>query len=196
MKKSILMKGAQKMIVAGGVGVLATDTIYGIVGSAMNPGAVEKIYRLRKRNRKKPMIILIASIDDLKLFEIKPDKITAELLKKVWPGKISVVLPNKNKKFGYLRRGTDSLAFRLPNKKNLIRFIEKTGPLVAPSANWEGYPPAKTIKEAKKYFGGKSDFYVDSGKKESQPSTIIGIKGGKVELLREGAVKSALSLFS
>lgn len=196
MKKSILMEKAEKAIIRGGVGVLATDTIYGIVGSALNKKIVERIYRLRKRNPKKPMIILIGSMNDLELFGIKPDRKTSGLLKKIWPGKVSVVLPNKNKKFRYLRRGADSLAFRLPRKKNLTDFLKKTGPLVAPSANWEGYPPAKTIKEAKSYFGNEIDFYVDSGKKESRPSSLAEIKNGKVKILREGAVKLASNLFS
>lgn len=64
-----------------------------------------------------------------------------------------------------------------------------TGPLVAPSANLEGLPPAKTIKEAKKYFGKNIQIYLDGGKLESLPSTLIEIKKGKWKALREGEVK-------
>jgi len=81
------------------------------------------------------------------------------------------------------------LAFRLPNKKDLINLIKKVGPLVAPSANIEGKPPAKTISQAKKYFGEKVDFYIDSGKISGPPSTLIEIKNNDIFIKREGAVK-------
>jgi L-threonylcarbamoyladenylate synthase len=54
----------------GEIGVIPTDTIYGIVCSAFNENSVEKLYKIRKRNKDKPMIILIGSVNDLKLFNI------------------------------------------------------------------------------------------------------------------------------
>jgi len=178
----------------GGIGVIPTDTIYGIVGSALNVDVVEKIYKLRKRNKKKPMIILIGSIDDLKLFGITLDSKTKRILSKIWPNKISVVLSCRNKKFSYLHKGTGSLAFRSPicingsRNRGLAYFLKKTGPLVAPSANWEGYEPSRNIRGARGYFGDRIDFYVDAGTKMSLPSTLIMIKNGEIEILREGGV--------
>jgi len=173
----------------GGAGVLPTDTIYGIVGSALNKKAVSRIYKLRKRNPLKPFIILISSVNDLSKFSVKTDIFTKRMLAKVWPGKVSVVLACANKKFRYLHRGTDSLAFRLQKNKVLIGILKQTGPLIAPSANLEGGKPAKTIKEAQKYFGDKVDFYLNGGKTISVPSTLIKIENGKIKILRKGAVK-------
>ncbi|MHB9019715.1 MAG: L-threonylcarbamoyladenylate synthase [Minisyncoccota bacterium] len=173
----------------GGVGVIPTDTIYGIVGSALYKNAVKKIYGLRKRNLKKPMIILIGSINDLKLFGIKLDLKIKRTLSEIWPNKISVILPCKNNKYSYLHRGSGSLAFRFPKNKELIDFIKKTGPLVAPSANIEGFKSSKSIKDAKKCFKDQVDFYIDFGIKVSMPSTIIKIHKGETIILREGAVK-------
>ena len=65
----------------------------------------------------------------------------------------------------------------------------KTGPLVAPSANLEGKEPAKTIEQAKEYFGDNVDFYVDTGQLESKPSTLIKIVDENNMILRQGAVK-------
>ena len=172
----------------GGIGVIPTDTIYGIVGSALNKKTVERIYKLRRRNLKKPMIVLIGSINDLKLFGIKTNLKIKRILSKIWPNKVSVILPCKDKKFSYLHRGADSLAFRFPKNKKLISFLKKTGPLVAPSANWEGCKSSKTIKEAQKYFQDNVDFYIDSGIKKSSPSTLIEIDNGEVIIIREGAV--------
>lgn len=178
-----------RLLGQGGVGVMATDTLYGLVGSALSPKAVERIYELRQRKRDKPMIILIGSIDDLSLFRVRVDKETGKLLRQFWPGKISIILPCRDKKFFYLHRGTKSLAFRLPKKLGLIRLLKKTGPLVAPSANIEGQRPARTIREAKRYFGNKVDFYVQGGKLSSLPSTLIVLKKGRVILKRQGAYK-------
>ena len=173
----------------GGVGILPTDTIYGLVGLALSKKAVRRIYELRRRNSKKPMIILIGALADLKLFDIKIDSRLKKQLLKFWPGKVSIILPCRSKKFAYLHRGTKTLAFRWPNKKYLVDLLKKVGPLVAPSVNPEGMPPAQTIRQAKKYFGKRVDFYLDAGKLFQRPSTLIKIKNNQIIVLRKGAVK-------
>ena len=182
-------KKATKILKNGGIGVLATDTIYGVVGSALSRRIVSRIYRLRHRNTKKPMIILISSFADLKLFNIKLDNQLRQKLSQFWPGPVSIILPCASKKFSYLHRGTKKLAFRLPAELKLRNLLKKTGPLVAPSANPEGLPPATTIKEAKKYFGSRIDFYLNAGKIVRSPSTLIEIKNNRVIIKRKGALK-------
>jgi L-threonylcarbamoyladenylate synthase len=131
------------------------------------------------------MIILIGKISDLKLFGINIKGKTAKILKKFWPGPVSIILPCRNQKFQYLHRGTESLAFRLPKKADLLKLLQKTGPLVAPSANIEGEKPAQNLDEAQKYFGTYIDFYVDGGELEGKPSELIKISNNKVEILRK-----------
>ncbi|MFA7208843.1 MAG: L-threonylcarbamoyladenylate synthase [Parcubacteria group bacterium] len=181
-----------EIIKNGGVGVLPTDTVYGLVASALQPASVERIYRLRKRNPDKPMIILISSLEDLKLFDIKLDEESKKILMTFWPGQVSAILPCPSEKFVYLHRGQDSLAFRWPDKKDLLELLRKTGPLVAPSANQEGKEAAKTIAEAWKCFGEKADFYVDGGLLDSPPSTLVAIENGKLAIKRKGAVDGGL----
>ena len=168
----------------GGIGIMPTDTIYGLVGSALRPKTLERIYKVRRRKPTKPAIILVGNFDDLKLFGITPALKVKKLLKKYWPGKVSIILPCPSKKFSYLHRGAKSLAFRLPKKKSLRNLLHKTGPLVAPSANYEGLPPARNIKEASSYFGGSVDFYLNGGKIISKPSVLIAVKNGKEIILR------------
>lgn len=197
MKKAISPAGVSlvtAILRIGGIGVLPTDTLYGIVGSALNKKTVERIYRLRRRNKRKPMIILIASPSDLKRFGVTLGRKEQALARRVWPGKVSVILPCPSKRLAYLHRGTKSLAFRLPESEWLRALLKKTGPLVAPSANFEGEPPARTIAEAKKYFGIGVEFYADAGKVSSPPSTIVALDGnassrGGIKVLRKGAVK-------
>lgn len=176
-----------QLLKQGMVGVMPTDTIYGIVGSALNPKTVEEIYRLRKRSKDKPMIILIASIDDLRKFDVKLTDKQKKFLKKNWPNPLSVVLPVHSEKFKYLHRGTNSLAFRMPKGEILLKLLKQTGPLMAPSANFEGGKAAGTINEAKKYFGNKVAFYINQGKIKSPSSTLIKLdEDGQADVLRIG----------
>lgn len=170
------VKTLRDVLKNGGIGILPTDTLYGLVGSAFSAKAVLKIYKLRGRNAKKPMIVLIDSLRGLEQFGVKTNPRVTKFLKKLWPGPVSVILPCEQKRFLYLHRGTKTLAFRVPQNQWLRKLLGYTGPLVAPSANPEGKPPAYTISEAQKYFGNKVGFYVDAGPKRSTPSTLIEIK--------------------
>lgn len=168
-----------KLLKIGKIGVMPTDTIYGIVGSALNPQTVEKIYALRKREKDKPFIILISSLNDLKKFDVTLTKEQRNFLKKIWPNPVSVVLPT----------GTKSLAFRMPKDDKLLALLRAVGPLVAPSANIAGATPAQTIDQAKQYFGD-SVFYVDGGEITSKPSALIEFSDTGVKILRPGLMFS------
>lgn len=185
------IKKAIEIIKNNGVVVMPTDTIYGVVGSAINRNVLEKIYKLRNRKKDKPMIILISSIKDLDLFNIKLTKSQKELLEKYWPNPLSVILNCRDQKFEYLHRGTKTLAFRLPKPKWLQGFLKKVGPLVAPSANLSSQKPSETIEMAKKYFGEKVDFYLDGGEVKSSSSTLIKMDNGDTQILRQGDFKIA-----
>jgi len=192
-------KKAAKLLSEGAIGVIPTDTIYGICASALNKKAVQKIYKLRKRNPKKPCIILISTIEDLNKFDVKLKNLQRKILEKVWPSKISVVLPCKSSKFFYLHRDTKTLAFRLPKNKLILEILKISGPLIAPSANFEYETPAKTINEAKKYFKNEV-FYLNRGKLQGMPSTIIDLTGNKIKIIRKGAdfnkIKNLLTIFN
>lgn len=160
----------------GGVGVLETDTLYGLVGSVFNKKTILRIYHLKKRDLKKPFIILINDLNDLKKFQVKIDKRQKNFLKRIWPGEFSVIFKCPFKKFFYLHRGRESLAFRIPAKRNLRKILKEVGPLVAPSANLEGKKPATTLKEAYFYFKDKVDFYYGQKDLKNRPSLLIEIK--------------------
>lgn len=174
-----------KILKNGGVAVLLTDTLYGLVGQALNKKTVAKIYKLKNRDGKKPLIILISSIEDLKKFDIKIGDELKDELKKFWPGPVSVILPCRTKKFEYLHRGIKTLAFRVPRKNTLLEILKETGPLVAPSANPENLPPAQNITEAKKYFGKTVDFFMKGSKPKNKSSSIIEILNGKIKTIRK-----------
>jgi len=150
---------------------MATDTIYGILASALNERAMKKLSRLRRHDTKKPFIILIGAVEELTKFGIELTPAQKEQIEKLWPGPVSVILGHQ--------------AFRLPASPELQEFLKATGPIAAPSANLPGEPPATTVAEALAYFGTEIDLYVDSGKVIGNPSTLVSLdENGDLTMLR------------
>lgn len=180
-----LGKVDKKLLQVGGVGVIATDTIYGVVARALDEVAVARLYDIKGRTPTKPFILLISDISQVSLFGVELNEQRIALLQTYWPGPVSVILPTNNDNLAYLHRGQNSLDFRLPHKKELIELINKTGPIVAPSANPEGLEPSINIEQAKSYFGSTVDFYIDSGEVMGKASKIIKIStNGAVRIIR------------
>ncbi|PIQ92363.1 MAG: threonylcarbamoyl-AMP synthase [Parcubacteria group bacterium CG11_big_fil_rev_8_21_14_0_20_39_22] len=178
-EKGEIYTQATEALKVGKIGILRTDTLYGLVGSAGSRSAVEKIYKIKKRNPNKPLIILIPDIKCLDDFGVRVSESVEAKLNTLWPGPMSIILKIKEgmiDKLQYLHRGTGELAFRLPNNSKLRDFLAKSGPIVAPSANLEGEQPAENIEEARRYFGKNVDFYIDGGQiEDNKPSSLIRI---------------------
>ncbi len=172
------------LLTHGGVGVVPTDTVYGVVTTVANRDAVARLYRLKNRD-KKPGTIIASSTQQL--IDLGVNEKYIEIVKHLWPNPISIVLPVGDD-LEYLDQGVGSLAFRVVADRELVKLLEVTGPLLTSSANDPGKPVANTIDEAKIYFGDKVDFYVDGGDLSDRlSSTILKLSDGKIELLRQGA---------
>lgn len=169
----------------GAVGVLPSDTQYGLMARAADQAAVEKLYAIKKRNHK-PGTVIAANSDQL--VELGLKRRYLKPVEHYWPNPISIVIPT-GFNLKHLHRGKLSLAVRIPADANLQKLLADTGPLVTTSANMPGGQPASTIAEAQTIFGEKVDFYVDGGDLSGRkPSTVIRIVDDVVEVLREGAV--------
>lgn len=178
------MKSFKEVIKEGGVAVMRTDTLYGLVADAHNEKSVTRIYDIKKRNPLKPVIVLIAHYDQLQEFGVSRTDSLKQKLDTYWPGKVSIILEPKDTEIDthYIHKGTKGIAFRIPNDTNMRKVLSDVGPLVAPSANPEGMPPAKTIQEAIDYFGDSVDYYIDGGEViDMSPSKIIKISHGITE---------------
>lgn len=171
---------------------MPTDTICGIIASALKRETVERLYLLRRQEPAKPFIILISNLEQLSKFKIKLSVKQQSRLADWWPGAISVILDCPDQTFTYLHRGTKSLAFRLPAPVWLQKLLSQTGPVVAPSANLAGGAPAQTIKQAQAIFGKQIDLYYEptdfSPTLAPKPSSLVKLElDGTYEIRRRGA---------
>ncbi len=175
-----------KLSQPGAIGVIPTDTVYGVVARASDQEAVARLYRLKKRENK-PGTIIAASIEQVEDLGLKRRYLTS--VQQYWPGPVSVIIPCADPALSYLHQGAMGLAVRLPSDKNIRKLLEKTGPLLTTSANHSGQPTASTIEQAKEAFGDEVDFYADGGDlSNNKPSTIIRVVDDAIEVIRQGAV--------
>lgn len=173
------------VLLSGGIAVILTDTVYGIVARAAGEKAVKRLYKLKNRVVDNPGPIIASNIDQLVELGIKRRYLKA--VEQFWPGPISIEIPHNTE---YLNLGTGRQAFRVVADKNLMELLDKTGPLLTTSANQTKKPPAVNIKEAEAYFGDQVDLYVDGGDLSGRPaSTIIRIVDDAIEVVRQGAVR-------
>lgn len=173
-----------ELLLGGAVGVLPTDTVYGLVARATDEAAVTRLYSLKDREHK-PGTIIAASVDQLVELGLKKRYLTP--IEQYWPGGVSVVIPTHE--LAYLHQGVGSLAVRVPAVDTLRSLLEQTGPLLTSSANKPGEPVSDNVLEAETYFGDSVDFYTDGGDLSGhQPSTVIRIVDDEIEVLRQGAV--------
>lgn len=177
---------------AGQVLVLPTDTIYGLSCLASEPRAIKKIYHIKKRDRRKPVLVLVSDLAMAKKY-VSISKKQAALLKYFWSKKsepTTVILKNKKKLPKVLTGDSDGLAVRLPKSKFLIKIIEKAGcPLVSTSLNFSGQPDIKNLKKLSEYFPKKSDrpdLVIDTGPPlRRHPSRLIDLRiSGRAIVIR------------
>ena len=181
----IYKDAADRLAQRGAIGVIPTDTVYGVVCRAADAAAVKRLYALKQRAAK-PGTVMAATIEQLEELGIKRRYLTA--VQEFWPGAVSVVIPC-GPELESLHQGKLSLAVRLPDLATLQALLTQTGALLTTSANQSGEPVAETMEQAQRYFGESVDFYVDGGDvADRQPSTVIRVVDDAVEVLRPGAV--------
>lgn len=176
-----------------GVIAYVTDTVWGLGCLPKNEKAVKKIYEIKHREAKKPLILM--SYDIYPLFDYIKQPVEKEaqrLIKKYFPGALTVVLDKSENTPDYLTSDMPTVGIRVPDNKtfsDICKNIEG-GVLATTSANLSGEPPALTYEEAVKYVGEKVDMVVPSMgfEAEGHASTVIGFKDGEVVVYRQGEI--------
>ena len=161
-----------------------TDTLYGLLGSPLIPGTLEKVFKIKSRDRNKPLILLFDSVERMR--ELGIEVKYEEVFRSLWPAPLTVVFPLRQNGilFSLLKR--KDVAVRIPKDEILLKILKETAPLFAPSANPQGLEPAKNCLECYNYFGNQISLCVegDCGRK---PSTVIKLTPEGWKVLREGA---------
>lgn len=188
---------AVKIIKKGGIVIFPTDTVYGLIADAKNKTAVKKIFKIKKRSFQK---LLPVFIKDLKTAKHLADinKKQEKIIKKCWPGKVTVILKAKPTKFpkGIISKDK-KIGLRIPDYKFLSLLLRKINcPLAETSANISGKKASTKIKEVLKQFEKqrcRPDLVLDAGNlKKSLPSTVVDLIDFKI--LRKGEISKDLIL--
>ena len=177
-----------EIIENGGVIIFPTDTVYGIGCNPYDANAVKKIYEIKSREKIKSLPVLASSIQIVKQISII-DEFTEKIIKKYWPGPLTLILKLKDKNLKESLNLEDKIAIRIPNSVCTLKLLNKCNLLVGTSANVSGdssfTDPQECMKNVKNY-----DIFVDGGTITSKgESTIIEIENEKIHVIREGALK-------
>tara|TARA_B100001142_G_C14303091_1_gene643620 strand:- start:1137 stop:1796 length:660 start_codon:yes stop_codon:yes gene_type:complete len=182
-----IMKTFQ-IIEEGGIVVFPTDTVYGIGCNPYNVNSVKKIYEIKSRSEIKALPVLAYSLDIVKQIT-SIDKFTEKIIKKYWPGPLTLILKLTDEKLKKSLNLENKIAVRIPDSKCTLKLLEKCGLLVGTSANISGDSsytnPDDCLKNIKNY-----DVFLNGGTITSKgESTIIEIQNDGIKIIREGALK-------
>ncbi len=172
-----------------------TDTVYGLGADASNQQAVAAIYKVKSRPPDKPLIVLVDDLAQAK--EIAVFSKTAEMLAQAfWPGALTLVLPQRrdNAIAKQVTAGRDNIGIRIPDHpvaRGLLRSFGKA--IATPSANPSGMPSPTNANEVLEGLDGTIAAVIDGGDCQlGIASTILGVKGEKVTLLRRGSIPARI----
>lgn len=187
------IKEAIAVLKLGGAIVYPTDTLYALGANALDPYAVERVFKIKQRPKARPLPIAVRNIKwakELAYIGQKEEKI----LKAVWPGAVSVVLQKKPVVPDILTSGQRNVAMRIPKHEFVDKLLGRFGyPITSTSANISGEESSRKITEIISVFekaDHKPDLIVDAGDlAESEPSTILDLTTDKPKILRVGPVK-------
>lgn len=189
---SEVIRECADIIQRGGTVAIPTETVYGLGANALDPVAVNKIFYAKGRPADNPLIVHVASVEQLDelVLEIPPKALS--LIEAFWPGPLTVILKRTEIVPYITTGGLDTVAVRMPSDivaRELIRISGK--PIAAPSANISGRPSPTTATHVLQDLEGKIDAIIDAGSTFiGVESTVIDVSGGKPAILRPGYVSA------
>ena len=176
-----------------GVIAFVTDTVWGIGCLPSSEKAVQRIYEIKHREAKKPLILMSDDIYPLFDYVKQPIEKQAQILiKKHFPGALTLVVEKSEDTPDYITSNMNTVGIRVPNNETFGKICQSIDGrvLATTSANISGEPPALTYDEAIAYIGDKVDLVVpDYGcVAKGNASTVVGFKSGGIVVYRQGDV--------
>jgi L-threonylcarbamoyladenylate synthase len=190
---------AAQVIAAGGLAALPTETVYGLGADATNRGAVARIYATKGRPADHPLIVHIASLEDLQHWSRDLPDYALALANECWPGPLTLVVPRSERAGDHVTGGQPTVGLRIPNHPLTLEVLRLLGPgagVAAPSANRFGRvsptTAAHVAEELLASLHADTDTILDGGPSSvGVESTIVDATGEQPVLLRPGAVTVA-----
>lgn len=185
-----LVERAAGLMAEGGVAAFPTDTIYGLGASADSRRGLDRL-RALKGSRKAAFIVLVGDEDWLGGLVTTVTPLAKSLIRRHWPGPLTIVLDAAPGLLDGVRSGEGTVAVRLPGSEFCVALCRALdAPVASTSANRTGRAPACRAEEIAKGFGDSLDLVIDGGPARSElPSTLVDARGDRPVLLRPGAIR-------
>lgn len=177
-------------IKSGNPVIIPTDTIYGIACDALNKKAVNKVYKIKKRDNNKPLTLNLNKKKDITKYAYITNKLEKEIIKKLMPGAITLLLKKKEYVVDLISKNSEYIGVRIPNNKIVKEIIKKiNSPLVLTSVNISGEMPIIDLDDLNSEISNNIRYAIDVGIiNKGVESTIVKVTNNKVEILREGKI--------
>lgn len=184
-----LLEAAAEVLRQGGTVAFPTETVYGLGADALDPDAVEGIFRAKGRPQDNPLIIHVSDRNLEEYAENVPLK-ARELMDRYWPGPLTVILMKKDIVPEKTSAGLATIGIRMPDEPLAIEIIRRLGrPVAAPSANISGRPSPTTYERCIEDLDGKVDMIIGGGRSTvGLESTIVDYTVVPPRVLRPGGV--------
>ncbi len=173
-----------------GVIAFVTDTVWGLGCLPESEKAVKKIYEIKGREKEKPLILMSDDIYPLLDYVNDIPKTGQRLIKKYFPGALTVVVPKSDRTPDYITSKLSTVGIRVPNNIVFAEICQSfpTRVLATTSANLSHEPPALSYEEALNYIGDKVDLVIeDFGYiAKGVASTVVGFKSEEILIYRQG----------
>lgn len=182
-----------QILLNDGIIGFVTDTVWGIGCLPTSEKAVKRIYEIKKRDGNKPLILMSNEVYNLFDYVKQPiNKVAQKLIKKHFPGALTLVLEKSSNTPGYLTSNMNTIGIRVPNNlvfKEICANIQGCV-LATTSANISGQQPALSYNEAIEYIGNKVDFVVKDYNiiAKGIASTVVSILDDNPNILRQGEI--------
>lgn len=175
----------------GGIIIFPTDTAFGIGCRIDNEKAIERLFNIRKRPKDMATPVLCSSISMVSEYVEEIPEDVQNLMKKYWPGALTIVLPCIAEKVPYLVRGGGStIGIRIPNHKTILDIIKGVGvPILGPSANFHGKKTPYSVQDLNPELVKLVDYVVSGETIMKKSSTVVDCSTKPWKIIRKGALK-------
>ena len=185
-----IIKQAGEIIHHHGVVIFPAKCLYGIAVNAFSTIALNKVFNIKKRPLNKPLLVLIKDESDLEQLVRSIPEAAKKLIKKFWPGDLTIVFKAKQGLPDLLTAQTGKIGIRIPKHPVAIALVKQADmPITGTSANISGQQGCSRVSSLEDELISQSDLILDSGTlKGGKGSTVVDVTSPKIKILRIGEI--------